>query len=150
MTKAVLAILAPLLTSCGPKGESPAPGSAPAPTSSVARVGPSPVENVRLAGEYRVAGVDGDEIDQPYAVTASVTGDRIHVTADCLNFAWRYTIAGNRIATERMAVEGCARGLTAAEEAVVAAIDAAQDVSRSPANAVELRGQGRVLTLFSQ
>lgn len=123
--------------------------SSPASAPRVTRT-PSAAAPILLAGEYRVAGVDGRDIDQPYAITASITPARIHVTADCLNFGWTYTLAGDSIATERLAVESCGRGPTPAEEAVVAAVDAAARIARTPANGVELVGQGRRLTLFSQ
>ena len=150
MTKLAFATIPILLASCGPQGESPAPSPAAGPTFSVARDEPRPVADFQLAGEYRVAGVDGGDIDQPYAITASITATRIHVTADCLNFAWAYTIEGDHIATSRAAVEGCGRGPTLAEDAVVAALDSAVGVARTPANAIELRGGGRSVTLFLQ
>ncbi len=152
-----LSILAPLmLAACtaAPPAErdeaSPAsaPAQAPSATATAAPIAPAVI--VALPGEYRVAGVDGGDIDQPYAIAASITGQRIHVTADCLNFAWSYTLQANRIATTRVAVEGCARGPTRAEEAMVAAFDGARTVARTPANGIELRGPEHVVTLFSQ
>jgi hypothetical protein len=148
------------LLGCRPQPPAGDPGAeaAPVPTnppaaaaSPVAPSGSNDAEaTIALPGEYRIAGVDGAGIDQPYAITASITRDRIHVTADCLNFGWTYRALGDRIATKRVAVEGCARGLTAAEEAVVAAIDSAGTVAPTPAGAIELRGGGHSVTLFSQ
>ena len=103
-----------------------------------------------LAGEYRIAGVDGADIDLPYGITASITGDRIHVVADCVNVAWSYRLEGDRIATERVPVEGCARGLNRVEEALVAAFDAAGRVERTASNGIEFSGGGRSVLLFSQ
>jgi len=146
-----LSIFAPLiLAACtaAPPAERDHAGAAPSATATPTQI--APAASVALPGEYRVAGVDGGDIDQPYAITASITGERIHVTADCLNFAWSYTLQANRIATERVAVEGCGRGPTPAEEAVVAAFDGARSVSRTPANGVELLGPDHSVTLFSQ
>lgn len=143
-----LPIFAPLLLAACTAAPPAKREASPAPSPTQASV--APAANVALPGEYRVAGVDGREIDQPYAITASVTASRIHVTADCLNFAWSYSRQGDRIATERVAVEGCGRGPTPAEEAVVAAFDAAERVARSPANGIELSGPGHTVTLFSQ
>ena len=150
-----IALVILMLSACGsPVGTPEDEPAAPTPTEAAPAepeiVAKPAVPAVVLPGEWRVAGVDGGEIDQPYAITASITADHIHVTADCLNFAWSYVAEANRIATERVAVESCGRGPTAPEEAVVAAIDAAEEVARTPANAVELRGSGRVVTLFSQ
>lgn len=103
-----------------------------------------------LPGEYRLAGVDGGDIDLPYAISASIEGGRIHVVADCINMAWSYTYTGGRLATRRVPVEGCARGLTAEEQAVAAALDGARQAVRTPSNGIELSGGGRSVTLFSQ
>ena len=156
MKAMVLLTLPPALMACTPQqqaGDSreatPTPATPPVATAPAAPAA-APEATVELPGEYRIAGVDGGEIDQPYAITASITPDRIHVTADCLNFAWTYTAQGDRIATKRAPVEGCGRGLTASEEAVVAALDAASTVARTPGNAIELRGGARTLTMFSQ
>ena len=140
-----------LLAGCGPQAESSAPIGATEPAAPAVPTLPSPpAPQIDLPGEYRVAGVDGVGIDLPYGVTASITGDRIHVTADCLNFAWTYTMQGARIATARTAVEGCARGLTDPEEAVVEALDAAATLERTPTNGIELRGDGRSVVLYAQ
>jgi hypothetical protein len=160
MKVAVVAVLSLALLGCDPQqggdeprtavaaSESPLASTASpsAPASSVPGTEPA----ILLPGEYRIAGVGGKAIDLPYAITASITADRIHVTADCLNFAWAYTARGETVATERVAAEGCARSLTAPEQAVVAAIDSASAASRTPANAIELRGGGHSVTLFSQ
>ena len=145
------------LYACGshrPAGDPPAETpalTAPPASSAPAGSNEATAASIALPGEYRVAGVDGADIDQPYAITASITADRVHVTADCLNFAWDYTVRGQTISTQRVAVEGCARGLTAAEEAVVAAFDSATTTAvRTPANAIELSGSGHSVTLFSQ
>ena len=103
-----------------------------------------------LVGEWRIAGVDGQAIDAPYGVTASITADRIHVVADCINVAWSYAAESGTISTKRVPVEGCGRGLTVQEEAIVATIDAATGFGRVPSNAVEIFTTGRRVTLFSQ
>ena len=103
-----------------------------------------------LIGEWRVAGVDGQAIDLPYGITASITGDRIHIVADCINLAWTYAAESGTIETERVPVESCGRGMTTQEEAIVAAIDSATGFGRIPPNAVEIFTTGRRVTLYSQ
>lgn len=143
-----------LVTACSETPEKPTADRVTA--QSPARPRPSaaatadPAPAMAIAGEYRVAGIDGQDINQPHGITASISADRIHVTADCLNFGWSYTLQGSSIITKRVPVEGCARGLTAAEEALVAAFDRASIVARTPANALELRAPGHTATLFSQ
>ena len=103
-----------------------------------------------LIGEWRVAGVDGQAIDALYAITASITPDRVHIVADCINVAWSYAAESGSITTQRVPVEGCGRGLSPHEEAIVAVIDGSTGFGRVPSNAVEIfHPQGRV-TLFSQ
>lgn len=136
----------------------PAPAASPAAeapqtSASVQPDVPPPVDALaaaELPGEYRIAGVDGGDIDLPYGITASIDGNRIHIVADCVNAAWRYTYHGGRLATTRVATESCARGLTREEEAVVAAFDSAREAVRTPSNGIELSGGGRSVTLFSQ
>jgi hypothetical protein len=125
------------------------PSAAPTPHASEERGGlvASPE---KLAGEYRVAGVDGEAVDLPYAITASIGTSRIHVVADCVNIAWEYRLVDGILATERASVEGCARGLQPIEAALAAALDGADRVVRTPANGYEFTGSGPSATLFSQ
>ena len=106
--------------------------------------------SAELVGEYRVAGVDGSDIDLPHGITASISADRIHLVSDCVNMAWSYTLADGRLATEQAPAEGCARGFEPAEQALLAAFDVADTVRRTPANALEFSGGGHSVTLFSQ
>ena len=99
-----------------------------------------------LAGEYRVAGVDGQGIDLPYGISASISGDRIHVTADCVNMAWSYRFENGALATERVPVESCARGLTREEQAIAEAFDTATAVVLNRANGFEFTGDGSSVT----
>jgi hypothetical protein len=137
-----IALLAALmLAACRPAAEeSPAQPEQPS----------QPAAVPELAGEYRVAGVDGSDIDLPHAITASIDEERIHLVSDCVNLAWTYRFEGARLATETAAVEGCARGLEPAEQALLAAFDVADAVRRTPANALEFSGGGHSVTLFSQ
>ena len=116
---------------------------------------PAPSGNVvspeQLAGEYRVAGVAGQDLNLPYGITASVTADTIHLTADCVNVEWGYTLdADGSLSTLRVPTEGCARGLNEVEEALVEAFDGAERVSRTASNGYEFSGRGPTATLFTQ
>jgi hypothetical protein len=103
-----------------------------------------------LAGEYRVAGIGDEAIDLPHAITASISQDRIHVVSDCVNLAWSYRLEAGLLSTQRAAVEGCARGLTADEEALVAGFDGADKVLRDATNGYRFSGSGPVVTLYTQ
>ena len=141
MTGRLHLALAPcvMLAACGSAEEAPVPDETPAIASAAA-----------LAGEYRVAGVDGAEIDLPHAITASIDGERIHLTSDCVNFAWSYRFEGERLVTAQVPVESCARRYEPTEQELLAALGVADTVRRTPANAIEISGGGHSVTLFSQ
>ena len=152
-----IALLA--LAACQPATESEAPEPAasataavpsPAPTSPSEAGGDRILSPERLAGEYRVAGVGGQGIDLPYGISASITQDRIRLTADCVNVEWAYLLVDGKMQTARVPVEGCARGLNDTEEALVEAFDGAERVARTPANGYEFAGRGPTATLFTQ
>ena len=141
------------LAACQPAAERDAPE--PAVSSTPADPTPVPSGNgvspEQLAGEYRVAGVGGRDINLPYGITASVTADTIHLTADCVNVEWGYTRnADGSLSTLRVPTEGCARGLNEVEEALVEAFDGAERVSRTASNGYEFSGRGPTATLFTQ
>lgn len=103
-----------------------------------------------LAGEYRVAGVDGEDVNLPHGITASITGERIDVQSDCVRFAWTYRFEDRLLVTEQAPVASCRRALLPLEQALTEAVEAADIVRRTPANGVELSGSGRSVTMFSQ
>lgn len=145
-----------LLAACGApdSAKSPNPEPHPAAANSPDGVSTPAGDSIgsaeRLAGEYRIAGVDGAALDLPYGVTASISENRIHVVADCINMAWSYRFSGASLATERVAVEGCARGLMPQEQAIADAFDAASKVSVNRANGLDFEGAGHSVTLFTQ
>jgi hypothetical protein len=148
------------LAGCQPSAETPptssgadTPGARPAaPLPAAAGEGEAGaiVSAGALVGEYRIAGVDGRDIDLPHGISASIDPTTIRVSADCLSFAWRYRFEGARLVTESTPVRSCRRGLMPEEEAIRAAFDAAQAVRRLPSNGIELTGGGRSVLLFSQ
>ncbi len=103
-----------------------------------------------LAGEYRVASVDGQDIDLPHAITARITHDRIEVESDCIRFAWSYRRDAQGIATLSQPAASCRRALLPQEQAVSEAFAAATTVTRTPANGLAFGGGGRSIVLFSQ
>ena len=103
-----------------------------------------------LAGEYRVAGIDGTDVNLPHGITASITADRIDVQSDCIRFAWSYRFEDRLLVTEQAPVATCRRALFPEERALSEAVEAADLVRRTPANGIELSGSGRSVTLFSQ
>jgi hypothetical protein len=161
MTRLFIGVAALLLAGCSDvdQAEPPTPieepASAPAPATAAAPAKTFPAnaaitEAGELVGEYRVAGVNGRDIDLPHGITARINPASIHVTSDCVNVAWSWFLEGTRLVTERVPVEGCGRGFLPEEEAIVTAVDSADKASRTPANGLEFSGGGHSVLLFGQ
>jgi hypothetical protein len=146
-----LVLLVVLLAACNRADDPPPPAEpAAAPAPAPAESGEPILSPERLAGEYRVAGVGGEGIDLPYGISVSITHDRLHLTADCVNVEWAYLLVDGKMQTARVPTEGCARGLNDTEEALVEAFDGTERVARTPANGYEFTGRGPTATLFTQ
>lgn len=116
----------------------------------------------RIRGEYRVAGIDGKAVDQPYGIALSITENEISFAPTCAGFVWTYEYAADgTLSTERhpdyggkIAPDGsvfvCAVGLKPTDIPLAQAIDDAARAGRTPANAIELSGSEHSITLFSQ
>ncbi len=136
-----LAILAALvLAACQPAAEEPPARPEAPPIASAAE----------LSGEFRIAGVDGSDIDLPHAITASIGDGRIKVQSDCIGLAWTFTLEKGVLATAQVPVPSCRRAYDATEQALMAAFDVADVVHRTEANGIEFSGGGHSVTLFSQ
>ena len=160
MTHRLLALAAcALLVACdGTADESTADADA-APKSEAAvipsvQVSTAPVAPtdpvIELTGEYRIAGVDGGDINLPHGITAVIAEDRIDVTSQCVEMTWSYSLEGAALETTRIPVVTCDRGRYPEEEAVEAAFTAAREVERTASNGLRFFGGGRSVTLFTQ
>lgn len=156
-------VMATALAACQPSTQvspdveetpaAPVAGPAAEPTSAVPDEGPvagAIVSSADLVGEYRVPGVDGQDIDLPHGISATIDDTTIRVSADCVKFAWSYRFEGAHLLTEAAPIVTCERGLLPEEEAVQAAFEAAETVRRLPSNGIEFSGGGRSVILFSQ
>lgn len=103
-----------------------------------------------LVGEYRVAGVDGREVDLPHAITLSITADTIRYTSHCVGGTWRYRRDGDRLVTREVPMAVCQRALYPEEEAIDMLFAAGPTFRRTEANGIELSGGGHMVTVFSQ
>lgn len=110
----------------------------------------APFAPADLAGEWRIASVDGASIDHPEGITATLTASRIDVQSGCIRFAFDYRLDGAVLATTPAPVASCRRALMPAEQAVQQAFAAATNVTRTAANGVQFAGGGRSVTLFTQ
>jgi hypothetical protein len=146
-----LLVLAVLVAGCRPAEQPAAPSTA----SSTTAAAPAPELRAiasadRLVGEYRIAGADGQGIDLPYGIAATITADRIRVNADCFTLEWSYRFERAALATRRVPAKSCRRSLTPEEQAIAQAFDAATTVMLTEANGYEFVGGGHSVTLFTQ
>ena len=158
-------LLAPALAACG--GPAPEPAEDAAPPAAVSEgpaapepsstPTPTPAPNVAvtdlaaLVGEYRVAGAGGKGIDLPHGVTARIDENGMIVDSGCVQLSWMWFFEGNRLVTERLFPRAsCGRALLPEEEAIVAAMDGATGIGRTPANGVEIGGEDGAVLLFGQ
>lgn len=114
-----------------------------------------------LAGEWRVAGIDGQAFDEPYAIALSGDGRELWWTPRCAGMIRSYRIKGTEISfgpplgftpppPGAPPVPVCAIGLPPRLKDVVRAIDSATAIVRTASNGVELSGGGHRLVLYAQ
>lgn len=143
-----------VLAAC--QAEEPPPE--PSPVTSEADPGPGQpaiatgiiTDPVALEGEYRVAGIDGAEVDLPHAMTASITQDTLRYTSQCVTGAWRYRFEGQQLMLDPEVEAVCDRGRYPEEDAIEVAFAAATHVRRTASNAIQFSGGGHSVTLQSQ
>lgn len=135
------------LAACNPVVETAPHQARPAPTPQL-----SPVET--LAGEYRVAGINGAPIDEPFGLALSITQSRIVFDGPCVGYAWDYRIDGANLTTSRTGSPDpacmAAAGLHYLEFDLAKAVDATTRAVRSPSNGIAMSGAGQSVTLYSQ
>jgi hypothetical protein len=120
---------------------------------------PGPEAVTTLAGEWRVAGIDGRSVDEPVALVLSGDARQLWWAPRCAGMARTYRIEGPSIAfgpTEPPRPAGsptrpvCSIGLPAGLGDVVRALDDATRVERTASNGVLISGPAHSVTLFSQ
>lgn len=151
MTSRLTLLVVAALAACSPRNDdSPPP---PPAASALAEVPQStPVDS--LAGEYRVAGISDGSIDAPIGLSLSISDRRIVFDGPCGGAEWDYQLSGTRLRTVRIASpdDDCMASAQVQNLAiaVVAALDAATQVGRTPSNGIALSGDGQSVTLYSQ
>lgn len=117
-----------------------------------------PAAVASLAGEWRVAAIDGRDFNESYGLALSGSARELWWEPRCAGVARRYRIEGARIAFTAppgaalagKPAEVCAIGLPDRLPDVVRALDAATTVQRTEANGLLIGGGGRSVLLFSQ
>lgn len=107
---------------------------------------------VDLRGEWRVAGLDGEEISEPIAL--SIDFENILWEPGCAGQSLDYRIEGDRFYADYIVPQGpvtvCSIGYPDELIEIWHALDAAETIERTPENGVRIHGNGRSVTLFSQ
>ena len=162
--KPTTALLRPLipfacavLIACGPTPPETAQqphktGSvAPAPADSAA-----PAERVAsLAGEWRVAAIDGRPLDEAVGIAISGDGALVWWEPACAGVARRYRINGGSVSFSSIGSNGgrkevCEIAPPPRLDDVLRALDEADTIARTPSNGVRISGTRHDVTLFSQ
>lgn len=143
--RSILLITLAALGACAPLASEPPASGSNAEVATGAITTPD-----ALIGEYRVAGVDGQDINLSHGISASISSQEIEVHSDCIRLKWTYTLSDRVLAADRIPAMSCRRALLPEEEAISRAFDQATQVQRTPANGIEFSGEGHTVTLFSQ
>lgn len=127
--------IAPPVAENGSSENPPAPANVPA----------------SLVGEWRVAGIDGLPVNAPIGIAVKIGEQEIGFDPRCAGFTWDYRYSAGTVETMRRNPTAiCTIGFDPALDRLAVALDSAETVRRTPANAIELSGGGHSVTLFSQ
>lgn len=145
-----------LLSACS--GAEPDPPAEPSPAAPQGSPSASPsvalVPIATLEGEWRVAGIDGAEFDEPYGLALSGSESEIWWEPRCAGSVRRYTLDGlsfTAIPPPNAAAEpACDVAFPPRQADVTRALDTADTIGRTASNGIEISGGGHSLLLFSQ
>jgi hypothetical protein len=152
--------LALLLTACSPSA--PGGNQAEAPPARTPQAAPAPpilpadataVQDIAsIEGEWRVAGVGGQPLSQPFGISASIRGNRIRFVSQCIARQYDIEVEGGLVTARlvRNDVPDCARALTIDERGLEQAMAQATAAYRLPSNALVFDGPAGAVTLVTQ
>jgi hypothetical protein len=113
-----------------------------------------------LAGAWRVAGIDGNSLDEPYGIALEADDTMIWWAPRCARQERLYQITGSKVrftvnpelqpGPGKPGVAVCMIGLPPRLADITRALDAAERIERTEANGILISGGGHSLTLFSQ
>lgn len=134
-----------------PAVEQSAPAVAPAPP--ILQADATPVANTAsIKGQWRVGGVAGQSLSQPFGISASIADGRVRFVSQCIARQYELQIAGGLVTARllRNDAPNCARPLTLDERGLEQAMAQARTVYRLPSNALVFDGPAGAVTLFTQ
>lgn len=152
MMRGAALLLVGLLAGCGQAADQPGSGATPSATPSEALPAPA-----SLIGEYRVAGIDGAELQGPAGIALTIDAGRVSYQPTCAGYVWSYAYSNGALDIERRQEKlhhppppVCAIGVPPELDRLAATLEAANRARVTPANGIELSGGGRSVLLFSQ
>lgn len=158
MTRVLLVAL--LTAACSPSV--PGDNQASSPVEQMPQAQPAPpilpagsiaVDDIgSIEGEWRVAGVAGQPLSQPYGISASIGSGRVRFVSQCIARQYSLEIGGGLLSArlEQNEVPDCARALTIDERGLEQAMGQARTAYRLPGNALVFDGPAGAVTLFTQ
>ncbi|PZT84419.1 MAG: hypothetical protein DI637_13730 [Citromicrobium sp.] len=115
--------------------------------------GRATAEQVVLAGEWRVAGLDGQPIAGNEGIALSANDTEIWWEPQCALQRRPYAIEGRGFRSDASRTEpgpACRIAVPPVLESIWSAIEAGERIERTPQNGILISGGGRSLLLFSQ
>jgi hypothetical protein len=110
-----------------------------------------------LVGEYRVAGIDGEELNASFGIPLSIDQGTISYEPKCAGFVWQYAYRDGALDNERRQEKlhhppppVCVIAVPPELNTLASALEASDRAGRTPANGIELSGNGRSVLLFTQ
>ncbi len=111
-----------------------------------------------LAGEWRVAGIDGKSLDEPVALSLTADEGQLWWSPRCAGLNRFYRIEGRQIAftPTQVTVPGeapppvCQIGVPARVQQVFEALDRANSIARTDNNGVLVSGPTSSVLIFAQ
>lgn len=161
ISRSALLMLSAAMTACElPAAKTPAQiGQYETPQPKVVPERPRPEELTTLAGEWRIAGIDGQSLDEPVALALTGDARQLWWVPRCAGLVRNYRIQGTSIAfgpTDPTQPAGsptppvCAIGRPARLGDVARALDHATTITKTASNGVFVSGPNHSVTLFSQ
>lgn len=137
-----------------PVAEPAAPAATPAaPAPPILPADATPVgDTASIGGEWRVGGVGGQALSQPFGISASIGDGRVRFVSQCIARLYELQIDAGMVTARLLGneVPDCARPLTIDERGLEQAMDQATTAYRLPSNALVFDGPAGAVTLFTQ
>lgn len=145
------------LAACEPTSPEPAQESRATSNDAPTPADPAtmPERVATLAGEWRVAKIDGRPLDEPIGLAISGDDASVWWEPTCAGVIRRYRIEGRSISFSRTgphdgSKEVCEIALPPRLNDVFRAFDEAETIVRTPSNGVLISGRAHDVTLFAQ